>query len=152
MYERILVPLDGSKTGEAAIPNVEGLVVRMAPATKIEVILLQVVSLLTYNVLTESGTAQIPYNEKDMQQIKQKAKKYLDTVAESMRAKGINARTIVTAGHAAEEIVKVAHEVDANIIAMSTHGLSGLKRWALGSIADKVLHISDIPVFIIRAK
>jgi len=152
MYERILVPLDGSKTGEAAIPNVEDLAVKMAPATKIEVILLQVVPMLTYNVLTEGGTAQISYSEKDMQQIKQKAKEYLDKVAERMRAKGLNARTIVVAGHAAEEIVRVALEINANIIAMSTHGLSGLKRWALGSIADKVLHISDIPVLVIRAK
>ena len=152
MYERILVPLDGSKTGEAAIPNVEDLAARMAPATKIEIVLLQVVSTLTYNVLTESGTAQIPYSDKEMQQIKQKAGEYLDTVAGNMRAKGLNARTMVTAGHAAEEIVKVAHEIKANIIAMSTHGLSGIKRWALGSIADKVLHISDIPVLIIRAK
>jgi nucleotide-binding universal stress UspA family protein len=152
MYERILLPLDGSKTGEAAIPNVVDLAVKMAPGTKIEVILLQVVSTLTYNVLTESGTAQIPYTEKDMQQIKQRAKEYLDTVAESIRAKEINVRTMVTAGHAAEEIVKVAHEVNANVIAMSTHGLSGLKRWALGSIADKVLHVSDIPVLVIRAK
>ena len=152
MYERILVPLDGSKIGEAAVPNVEGLVVRMAPATKIEVILLQVVSTLTYNVLTESGTAQLPLSEEDMSLIKKKAMEYLESVAAGMRSRGIDVRTIVKAGHPAEEIVNVAHEVDANVIAMSTHGLSGLKRWALGSVADKVLHASDIPVFIIRAK
>jgi nucleotide-binding universal stress UspA family protein len=69
-----------------------------------------------------------------------------------MRAKGIKVKTMISAGHAAEEIIKAAHDTDTNLIAMSTHGLSGLKRWALGSITDKVLHESEIPVLVVRTK
>ncbi len=152
MYEKILVPLDGSKVGEAALPNVEDLAVRMAPETKIEITLLQVISNLTYNVLTPEEEAQVPYSEADLKQIKQGALDYLEKVAAKLRARGISVNTIVTTGHAAEEINKAAQQTGANVIAMSTHGYSGVKRWALGSVADKVLHSSEIPVFLIRAK
>jgi nucleotide-binding universal stress UspA family protein len=59
---------------------------------------------------------------------------------------------MVTVGEAAEEILKAAKETGANLIAMSTHGRSGLGRWALGSVTDKVLHLSEIPVLTVRAK
>ena len=152
MYEKILVPLDGSKVAEAALLNVVDLAIRMAPKTKIEVTLLQVISNLTYNVLTPEELAQIPYSEKDLKQITQKSLEYLEKVAETLRAKHIDVKTLVTVGHAADEIVKVAQSIGANVIAMSTHGYSGVKRWALGSVADKVLHISEIPVLLIRVK
>ena len=152
MYEKILVPLDGSKVAEAALPDVQDLVIRMAPRTRVEVTLLQVISNLTYNVLTPEEEVQIPYNEADLKQIKQNALDYLERVAVPMRAKGIDVKTMVTVGHAAEDIIKAAKQTGANVIAMSTHGYSGIKRWALGSVADKVLHSSEIPVFIVRAK
>jgi nucleotide-binding universal stress UspA family protein len=151
MYERILVPLDGSDVAEAVLPNIEDLVIRMAPKTQVEVTLLQVISTITYNVLTDDDRAQIPYSESDIKQIKQKAKRYLDKVAARMKDKGVNAKTLVTTGHAAEEIIKAADDTGANLIAISTHGRSGLKRWALGSIADKVLHESHIPVLTVRS-
>ena len=136
MYEKILVPLDGSEVAEAVLPNVEDLAVKMAPAISIEITLIQVVSLLTYNVLTEDEKYQVPYSDNEMGQIKQKVQAYLDKVAAGLKSKGINVKTMVRAGHAAEEIIDAAHEMNANLIAMSTHGLSGIKRWALGSIAD----------------
>ncbi len=152
MYEKILVPLDGSKIAEAVIPNVEDLVIRMAPKTQIEVTLLQVISNLTYNVLTPEEEAQIPYSDEELKQIKQNTLNYLEKMASTLRSKGIDVKTKVTVGNAAEEIIKAAHETGANVIAMSTHGYSGIKRWALGSVADKVLHSSEIPVLLIRAK
>jgi len=152
MYEKILVPLDGSKVAEAALPNVEDLVIRMAPKTRIVVTLLQVISNLTYNVLTPEELAQIPYSEADLKQIKQKSMDYLEKIAATLRNKQISVKTRVSVGHAAEEIMKAAQETGANLIAMSTHGYSGVKRWALGSVADKVLHISDIPVLLVRVK
>jgi nucleotide-binding universal stress UspA family protein len=152
MYEKILVPLDGSKVAEASLPNVEDLVVRMAPKTKIEVTLLQVITNLTYNVLTAEEEAQIPYNEADLKQIKQNALEYLEKIAAPLRAKRIDVKTMISVGNAAEEIIKAAQKTGANVIAMSTHGYSGIKRWALGSVADKVLHSSEIPVLTVRAK
>jgi nucleotide-binding universal stress UspA family protein len=152
MYEKILVPLDGSDVAEAALPNVEELAVRMAPGTNVEITLIQVISNLTYNFITDDERAQVPYKPDDLKQIEQMANKYLDKVAEKLRAKGISVNTMVTEGHAAEEIIKAADIVGANLIAMSTHGRSGLGRWAMGSITDKVLHESHIPVLTVRAK
>ena len=152
MYEKILVPLDGSDVAEAALPNVEDLAIRMAPGTKIEVTLLQVISNLTFNYITDDERAQLPYSPDDLKHIEQLAKKYLEKVAEKLRAKGINVKTLVIEGHAAEEIIKAADTIGANLIAMSSHGRSGLGRWALGSITDKVLHESHVPVLTVRSK
>ncbi len=152
MYERILVPLDGSDVAETIIPDVEDLVLKMALVTRVEVILFQVISKINYNVLTEDERAQRPYTNNEMEQLSQKAQKYLETVAAPMREKNIDVTTKVSAGHAAEEILNITDKVDADLIAMSTHGRSGLSLWALGSITDKVLHESKIPVLTIRAK
>jgi nucleotide-binding universal stress UspA family protein len=124
----------------------------MAPVTRVELILFQVISKMNYNVLTEDERAQRPYTDNEMEQLSQKAQKYLETVAAPMREKNIDVTTKVSAGHAAEEILNIADEVNADLIAMSTHGRSGLSLWALGSITDKVLHESKIPVLTIRAK
>ena len=152
MYERVLVPLDGSDVAEAIIPDVEDLVLKMAPVTRVEVVLFQVISMMNYNVLTEDERAQRPYSDNEMKQLTRKAEKYLETVAAPMREKDISVTIMVSAGHAAEEILKAAGKVNADLIAMSTHGRSGLRLWALGSITDKVLHESKIPVLTIRAK
>jgi nucleotide-binding universal stress UspA family protein len=126
--------------------------VKMAPETQSEVTLLEVVSGMTYNALTRDRRAQVPLAEHELEEIKTEALAYLEEAAAPLRAKGIKVNTMVTVGDVAEEIVKAAHEVNANIIAMSTHGFSGIKRWALGSIADRVVKISDIPTMVIRAK
>jgi nucleotide-binding universal stress UspA family protein len=152
MYERILVPLDGSKVGEAALPDVEVLALKIAACAQVEITLLQVISELTYDFLTEADAAQLPYNETDLKKIEQAAQRYLDRVAVGLESKGIKVKTIVKEGHAAEEIIKVARDIKADLIAMSTHGRSGLGRWALGSITDKVLSRSEIPVLTVRAK
>jgi nucleotide-binding universal stress UspA family protein len=152
MYERILVPLDGSKVGETALSNVENLALKLSPGTDVEVTLLQVISDLTYDFLTESDAAQLPYTESDLKQIERMAQKYLDSIAAGLKSKGIRVNTIVIEGHAPDEIIKISQKINADLIAMSTHGRSGLGRWAMGSITDKVLHESKIPVLTVRAK
>jgi nucleotide-binding universal stress UspA family protein len=151
MYERILVPLDGSKVGEAALPSVEQLALKLSPGNGIEITLLQVISDMTFDFLTEDDAAQLPYDESDLKQIKNMAHKYLERIAEGLRNKGIKVQTRVVEGHAADEIIKASQEMQADLIAMSTHGRSGLGRWAMGSITDKVLHESKIPVLTVRA-
>ena len=151
MYERILVPLDGSKVGEAALPSVENLALRLSPGTEVEVTLLQVISDMTYDFLTEDDAAQLPYNENDLKQIEGMAQKYLEKIAETLKSKGIKVQTRVVEGHAAEEIIKASQDINADLIAMSTHGRSGLGRWAMGSITDRILHESKIPVLTVRA-
>ena len=83
--------------------------------------------------------------------IKKKAKNYLNKASEGLRSKGINLKTKVATGRAAEEIVKAADELKVDLVAMSTHGRSGLSRLTFGSITDKVLRTGIVPVLVIRA-
>ena len=151
MYERILVPLDSSKVGEAALAHVEQLVSKIAPQVKIELILLQVISSLTHYVIAGEASVQVPYTDREMAQIKRKAKEYLEKTGEVLRSKGVTVKTRVATGRAAEEIIKAADELKADLIAMSTHGRSGLGRLTFGSITDKVLRSSNVPVLVVRA-
>jgi len=78
------------------------------------------------------------------------AERYLNRMAKQLGAKGIKTRTEVLLGHPAQEIATYVEQYDCNIIAMASHGRSGLSRWAYGSIADKVLRASPVPVLIVR--
>ena len=151
MEERILVPLDGSKVGEAALPYVEELISKLSPEVKVEVTLFQVVSSLTHYVVAGEASAAVPYTEQEMAQIKKRARDYLEKTGELLRSKGIAVKVEVAVGKPADEIIKVADEIDANLIAMSTHGRSGLSRWAFGSITDRVLRGGSRPVLVVRA-
>ncbi len=151
MYEKILVPLDGSKVGEAALPYVEELVSKMAPKVKVEVTLLQVISSLTHYVIAGEASVQVPYNEREIEQIKGKSRDYLDKTGECLRSKGVVVKIKVATGNAAEEIIKFAEETKTDLVAMSTHGRSGLSRWAFGSVTDKVLRAGNLPILVIKA-
>jgi len=151
MFERILVPLDGSKVGEAALEHVEKLVSKMAPGMKTEVILFQVITSLAHYVIAGEASVQVPYTEEEIEQIKKKAEEYLNKAGEGLKSKGITVKTKVATGKAAEEIVKAADELKADLIAMSTHGRSGLSRLTFGSVTDKVLRTGNVPVLVVRA-
>ena len=139
MYERIVVPLDGSKVGEAALPYVEGLITKFSPGTIVEVTLIQVVSSLSHYIVAGEASAQIPYTEQEMEQIKARAQEYLERIGEELRKKGARVNIRVAVGTADEEITKAAEETNADLIAMSTHGRSGISRWAFGSVTERVL-------------
>ncbi len=150
MDMKILVTLDGSKVGEAALPYVEELVPKLAQAG--EVTLFQVVSSVTHAVVAGGETAQVPYTEQEIEQMKGKTMDYLEKVGEVLRSKGAIVKCKVGVGKAADEIIKAANEINADLITMSTHGRSGLSRWAFGSVTDKVLRGGDKPVLIVRAQ
>jgi len=152
MYEKILVPLDGSKIGEAALPYVEDLVSKISPGVKVEVILFQVLSRVTHAVAGGEAAVNVPYTEQELEQAKQKAIDYLNEIGEHLGGKGATVKVRVAVGDASDEIVKAAEEIDANLIAMSTHGRSGFSRWAFGSVTDKVLRREGrIPIAMVRA-
>ena len=150
MYERILVPLDGSKVAESVLPYVEELVSGLAPGLKGKVTLFHVLSPTHYVVAGEAG-APVPYTEAEMEQIKKKTIDYLDKAGEGLRSKGAVVECRVGVGKAAEEINKAADEINAGLVAMSTHGRSGLSRWAFGSVTDRVLRGGNRPVLMVRA-
>lgn len=151
MFSRVIVPLDGSKVGEAAIPVIEQLVDKLAPGTKVEVILMGVITTLRHWVVVGEASAPVSYTEEELKRIKERVNDYLNKTGESLKKKGVSISTIVSSGNAADEIIKAAEESKADLIAMSTHGRSGLRRMAFGSITDKVLHRSRLPVLTVRA-
>src|SRR4030042_2802721 len=151
MFERVLVPLDGSKVGEAAIPVIEQLVSKLAAGTKVNVILIGIITLLRHWVVVGEASAPVSYTEEELKIIKERVSNYLATTGDTLKKRGVIIKTIVSPGNAADEILKAAEETKADLIAMSTHGRSGLRRLAFGSITDKVLHGSNVPVLMVRA-
>jgi nucleotide-binding universal stress UspA family protein len=151
MFEKVLVPLDGSKVGEAAIPAIEQLVDKLARGTKVEVILIGVITMLRHWVVVGEASAPVSYTEDELIRIKERVSEYLTKTGESLKKKEVSVSTLVRTGNAADEIIKAAEESKVDLIAMSTHGRSGLKRLAFGSITDKVLRRSPVPVLMVRA-
>jgi nucleotide-binding universal stress UspA family protein len=151
MFSRVLVPLDGSKVGEGALPALEQLIDKLARGTKVEVILMGVITLLRHWVVVGEASAPVSYTEDELALIKQRVEDYLIKTGESLKNKGVTVRTMVSTGNAADEIIKAVDDTGADLIAMSTHGRSGLRKLAFGSITDKVLHHSKVPVLSVRA-
>jgi nucleotide-binding universal stress UspA family protein len=75
----------------------------------------------------------------------------LKAEAASLRAEAPRVLTRAIIGYPAEVIIDEAREMDVDLIVMATHGYSGLRRWALGSVADKVLHATTTPLILVRA-
>jgi nucleotide-binding universal stress UspA family protein len=151
MEQKILLPLDGSQVGEAALPLVSDLVSKLLPGSKVEITLLQVVSSLPYYVVAGEAGLQIPYTDAELEQSRRKALDYLEATGESLKSTGATVQVKVGIGNPADEILRVADEINANVIAMSTHGRSGITRWAFGSITDRVLRGASTPIFLVRA-
>jgi len=150
MFEKILVPLDGSKVGEAALPVIENVVTKLSPETEVEVTLFRAIPPTHWIAAGEIG-APVRYTEEELQIIKRTVTDYLDKAGEGLRGRGAIVKTMVAAGKPAEEIVKAAEEIKADMVAMSTHGRSGISRWAFGSVAAKVLRGASVPVLTVRA-
>lgn len=144
MFKRILVPLDGSARAEQVLP----LTARLARAAGGSIVLLQVVDTLNrfgaYSV--GAGVFLQEVLEKDLAD----ASAYLSGIATSGELKGIETRIAVFSGLPASHILDVAQEQDIDLIVMCSHGYTGFKRWALGSVAQKVARQSAVPVLLVR--
>jgi nucleotide-binding universal stress UspA family protein len=151
MEERILVTLDGTEAGEAILPKVDDLIFKTTPRMEAKITLLRVISKMNYNMLTTDDKAQLPISDEDVAALTQEAQEYLDKVAIGLKKKGLEVKTLVTFGHAAEEIVKAARDTKAHLIAMSAHSRPGFIRWAIGSVTDQVMRLEgNIPVLAVK--
>ena len=155
MYERILIPLDGSKMGEVALRYVEKLVARLQPREKPKVILLQIIFPPVHHIPVEGGVVDIFNGKQDLQHAKEWAENYLDKAGEGLKKEGAAVECKVLIGEegvsSADSIIKAEKEVNVDLVAMSTHGRRGLSRWAFGSVTDKVLRSGSVPVLMVRA-
>ena len=155
MSERILIPLDGSKLGETALSYVGGLIARMAPGEKVTITLLHVITETRHDLNLQGGgeVVTIPYTEEELSEMKNAATDYLNKVGDGLRNEKVTVICKVSVStNPAEEIIKTEEEVNADLVAMSTHGRGGISRFALGSIADKVMRGGTIPVLMVRAR
>jgi nucleotide-binding universal stress UspA family protein len=151
MFQKVLVPLDGSKVGEAALPVIKLMAENRPPRAKMEVTLIGVITLLRHWVVVGEASAPVSYTEEELSIIKNRVTDYLNMIGEELKNKNIDVNIIVISGNAAEEILKASEQVKADLIAMSTHGRSGWRRLAFGSNTDKVLRGSRVPVLMVRA-
>ena len=170
MYEKIVVPLDGSKLAECVLPYVEELA--KGCDTK-EVVLVSVTERVigrtrapeTQEVYQASGETRIGLSGSEEARIgisdseviltlgkkEKQALRYLGRIAKRLQKKGIKVRTEVLLGNTAEEIARFVEHGGANLIVMASHGRSGPTRWAYGSVADKVFRASCVPILMVRA-
>lgn len=153
LYSSILFTHDGSKLSNLAINHV----VSLASTFDAHVYVLQVVDSIT-QVVTAVNIANITMDAQeifvDIAKSERKiAKQNVQTIKDKLEKVGVTkCSTLIRHGDARDEIVKVAKEMDCDLIVMSTHGRSGLKRAFLGSIAEDVVRHAPCPVFLIRAK
>jgi len=146
MYRKILLPLDGSERAEKIIPHVENLAV----AYKSNIFLMQVVQ----TTILDDGYKNILYQESvdATEQAIRSSKRYLTGLAEKLRKKGLTVQTITQTGPVVKTILDLALKEDADLIAMASHGRSGLGRVFYGSVAAGIIQNTDRPLLVIRSR
>lgn len=148
MFKRILVPLDGSKQAEQALP----VAARLARARGGSLLLLQVVNPSNEFGTYAAGVGAAVFLQKILDQELTKATAYLVKIAHALEVEGIRTRLAVYAGQAVPYILDVAREQEIDIIVMCSHGYTGFRRWALGSVAEQVSRRSPIPVLLLHGQ
>ena len=139
MYRRAIVALDGSPVAETIMPFM------FEVAGPLEVTLVRVIVPVRPTIV--EGAAQPMFE--DPEGLRVDAEEYLAALAAELRHRGIRVKTQVRQGEAADEILK--RESNADVIAMTTRGRSGLGRLLFGSVAETVLRASELPVFLMRS-
>jgi nucleotide-binding universal stress UspA family protein len=140
----VVVPLDGSPLAEQVLPRVVEFVQQMA----LKIVLVRAYALPTSVAADEFGT----FTDEMMTQLENEARDYLEKKAAQLKASGIrDVAAVVKFGYGGEEIISVARETPGAFVAMCTHGRSGIRRFALGSVTDRVVRHSGDPVLIVRA-
>jgi nucleotide-binding universal stress UspA family protein len=148
LINRILFTTDGSELAQLALPVAEELASRL----NIPITLFQMAHILvpysedmtvddslSYTILSNANDSRVRIEMRGLEQ--------------KLRDKGLIVNSIVVPGaSAADEIIDTSNKVGADLIVMSTHGRSGIKRFLLGAVADKVIHHSEIPVLLVNAR
>jgi nucleotide-binding universal stress UspA family protein len=139
-----MVPLDGSVLAECVLPHIEAI----AKLSKASIELVQVIEPI--ELPTRGGIA---LSIDDLKQIeahsKNDAETYLNAIVGRLKKVGIKARSRILTGKAADSLVDYIHKNSFDLLIMATHGRSGISRWIWGSVAEKILHSSSIPVLLV---
>lgn len=144
MYKRILLPLDGSALAEQALPHA----IAQAERFQAELILLRVIEPLPKRGVSMSQAA----FERAEEGMKAWAREYLEGVAASVQEQGIPVQVATMVGNLHKAIVRFAETNQVDLIVICTCGHSGLSRWLIGSVADRVACGAGAPVLLVRAE
>lgn len=142
MKHKILIPLDGSPFAERVLAYIRGL----AKPRTVELLLVHVTQASQYySVLVPDAMHSV-----DITHWQKEAEKYLQRKSDELRGEGYEVSYLMTEGDIASVICELADTQSADLIAMTTHGRSGIEKWVLGSVADRVVRAASQPVFLVR--
>jgi nucleotide-binding universal stress UspA family protein len=146
MYQKILIPLDGSELAECSLDHAKAI----AQGCRVpEVILFRAMEPLPVRNLPPLAEARGVSIRSDIEREQQEAKDYVLKIENKLKAEGIPSQAITVEGEAAHEILNYAENNNVDLIIMCTHGRSGLSRFLFGSVAEKVSGHSRVPVLLI---
>ena len=175
MYKKIVVTLDGSKLAECVLPHLESIAKGCGAEEAVLITVTERIGGLasSYKHTATTGSDEVhqpfigfsdrPYSEKQFEldpelkiplvtgKILKQGQRYLARVADQLGKKGVRTGIVILMGEAAEQIVDFAGVEKADLIIMASHGRSGFSRWAMGSVAEKVFHGSNVPILLIKA-
>jgi len=149
MFKRIMVPLDGSELAECVIPYIEDFIDQGQAEV---IVFVRVVKPVIPPAGFEENLTYIPADFSEWESEKKaSAQDYLKKVVSRLKPNGVKFQTEVLVGRIGNSLLDYIKTNDFNLIVISSHGRSGLSRWVRGSVADKILSASHIPVFMVRA-
>jgi len=143
---KIILPLDGSNAAEAALPFAE----ELSKALGLEVILIQVIGVETTVRFGPMAPDSWPVPSDILQRLDVVASGYLKGLATELKNKGLTVQWEILRGSAGPRIVEFAKETTDSLVAMTTHGRSGFRRWVMGSVTDEVVRHTGEPVLVMR--
>jgi nucleotide-binding universal stress UspA family protein len=146
MYSTILVPLDGSGRAELILGHVEGLALKLGSS----VILLRVIE--PVRPIVDPHESRVAIYLEELKRREEEARAYLAAKQGELRGMGIETEILVASGPTVETIINVASEQDVSLIAMASHGRTGLANVFYGGVAAGVLNRVDRPLLLIRAR
>lgn len=146
MFTQILVPLDGSTLAEQALP----IAARIARTTQGSILLVRVVSILQSVMITAPGASPVIAQIFELE--RHEAERYLASITASPTLQGIPVATSLVSGPAASTILDVAKQQHCDLIILSSHGMTGIQRWLIGSVAQEVVRYSSIPTIVIPSR
>jgi nucleotide-binding universal stress UspA family protein len=147
LIDRILLPLDGSKSGEAALPYI----IKLAKRLRVDVTMLRVVTPVQ-QVRTIRGLDYVKFTEQQLESTKASAQQYLESLDKKLAGtKAFLHHEVRIADNPATEIVNLANERNVRLLAIATHRYAGIRRLISGSIAQKILKATNKPVLLVKA-
>ena len=151
MYNKIMVPLDGSELAECVLPHVEAIT---AGCKITKVVFVRVVNPIRLPA-SVPARGEFGFSEKERrnleEQYRQIAEDYLKKIVENTRIEGAVLDYEVLVGYVADTLAHWAEKNGVDLIVIASHGRSGISRWVMGSVADRVLRSACVPVLMIRA-